>query len=104
MTITTQARVERGTDYYQRYYRRTAEVRRTKARENSKCRYRRGWANWLIAELIAYWYAAEHGASPQSLQLILDSRPTSNLWMRFAFVGRNKRSTGKNDTPIRSIG
>lgn len=101
MTITTHTR-ERG--FYRRYYRATAEIRRMKARETSKCRYRRGWANWLIAELIAYWYAESVGESPQSLQLILDFQPTSNQWMRFASVGRSKRSTGSDVKPTPSTG
>jgi hypothetical protein len=102
MTITTHTRVQRG--FYRCYYQRTAEIRREKAREGSKCRYRRGWANWLIAELIAYWSAERMGVSNQRLDTMLYSQPTSSQWMSYASVGRSKRSTGSPAGPTQSTG
>jgi hypothetical protein len=102
MTITTHARVQRG--YYRAYYERTAETRRQKAREGKKCRCRRGWAKWLIAELIAYWYAEATGHDQPTLDAILFYQPTSDQWMSYASDGLNRRSIGSRERQIRSTG
>ncbi len=102
MTVTTHTRVERG--YFRRYYKQTGAIRRSEARENFRCRYRRGWARWLIVELCAYWSAEATGASPQILESILFSLPTSDQWMRYACDGPNKRSIGKKGRQTLSIG
>src|SRR5688572_26066500 len=102
MTITTHTRVQRG--YYRRYYAENRDDIRPRERENKRCRYRRGWANWLMAELRAYWSAETMGVSQKTLDAILYSLPTSSQWMTFACVGRSKHSTGKSETQIRSTG
>lgn len=103
MTIATETRVQRG--YFRRYYQRTKPVRQEQARENRKCRYRRGWVKYLIAELHAYWSAERQGASSETtLQLILDYRPTSDQWMTYVCAGRSRHLIGRRQTRIRSTG
>lgn len=102
MTSCTHTRVQRG--YFRDYYAENRDELRPYHRENKRCRYRRGWAKWLLHELTAYWYAEARGVSPQSLSSMLDSQPTCDQWMSFACVGRGKRSIGRSAEQIRSTG
>jgi len=70
------------------------------AREYFKCRYRRGWALWLIEELRAYWSNEEK----LSNQPTPDCLPISVQWTSCVFVGPSKRLTGQRAMPIRSTG
>lgn len=102
MTIDTHIRAQRG--YFRRYRQENLDEIRLRDAGEKRCRYRRGWANWLVAELIAYWYAEQHGLSQQTLDQILYSLPTSNQWMSFASDGLNRRSTGSHAKRTRSTG
>ena len=42
-------------DYWRRYYAEHKPKKQAQAREGKRCRYRIGWANWLIAELRLEW-------------------------------------------------
>jgi hypothetical protein len=96
MTISTHTRVLRG--YYRTYYARTQPTRAAQARESYKCRCRHGWAQWLIAELRKDWKVIpEEQPTP-------DCPVTSDLWMRYASVGRSRLSTGKAARRVLSTG
>lgn len=101
MTISTHTRVERG--YFRAFYERTKEVRRQQAREYIKCRYRRGCALQLLAELREFW------ANEQRWQKILqqqtaDSPVISEAWTTSARAGRVRLSIGSRATRIPSTG
>lgn len=98
MTISTHVRVSRG--YFRSYYDRTVDIRREKAREARICRYRRGWALWLIAELREFWSAEAR----QKSQPTQDCPTISNQWMSYVSDGRSKPSIGRAVLRIRSIG
>lgn len=102
MTITTHIRVQRG--YFRRRYAERRDVLRPKESERQRWRYRLGWAEWLITELIAYWYAEATGESRQKLESMLFSQPTSDQWMSYVTAGRNRLSTGSPHTRTPFIG
>lgn len=98
MTITTHTRVQRG--YYRRYYERTVEIRREKARESRKCRYRLGCALQLLEELRVHW---EHERL-STIRLTPPSLTIFEEWTTCASDGRNNASIGKSVLRIRSTG
>jgi hypothetical protein len=101
MSIPTHVRVERG--YFKRYYERTKEVRRSEASERMRWHYRLGWAEYLIEELVAYWYAESTGQDQRTLDAILHFQPTSDQWTRYVSAGRSRLSIGSHEKQIRSI-
>lgn len=100
MTIPTHVRVERG--YFRRRYAARRDVLRSEASERMRWRYRLGCAEWLIEELVAYWYAEANGHDQMTLDAILFSRLTSDQWTSYVSAGRSRLSTGSPEKPIPS--